>query len=162
MPDLETPGARASVCAKPRKIALPNVRSRERPVGRLPVDRVEDEGADGEEDRDLPRLAEMALDRAAERGADDHGRDRGDDHDPRDPLVRVANRSRAHAAPPGADQADEIRPEVRDDCHERPEVQRDVERPVEVAFSSRYVQSKSQGTRIRWPDDEMGRSSVKP
>ena len=30
------------------------------------------------------------------------------------------------------------------------------------SFCSRYVQSALQGTRIRWPDDEIGRSSVSP
>ena len=29
-------------------------------------------------------------------------------------------------------------------------------------LSCRYVQSNSHGVRIRWPDDETGRSSVKP
>ena len=58
--------------------------------------------ADGEEDRDLPGLAEMALDRAAQRGADDHGRDRGNDHDPGDALVDVRESPLRERCPPGA------------------------------------------------------------
>ncbi len=142
MPDLETPGARESVCATPRKMALPNVRSRSDLVRGLPVDRVEDEGADGEEDRDLPGLAEVPLDRAAERRADDHCRNRGDYHDPRDPFVRVANRPLHARFATKPSQARELCPEVRDYCHERSEVQRDVERAVEafVLFEVRPVE----------------------
>ncbi len=117
MPDLETPGASASVCATPRKRALRNVRSpRPWSVGSRST-RVEDDGACGEEDRDLPRLPEMALDGAAQSGTDDHGWDRGNDHDPGDALVDVPNRPRANAGPPRAYEPDDVAPEVRDYRH---------------------------------------------
>ena len=57
---------------------------------------------------------------------------------------------------------DDLVPEVRDDGDQRAQVQRDVEGLVEASCSSRYVHSASHGTRMRWPDDEIGRSSVAP
>ena len=44
----------------------------------------------------------------------------------------VLTARRAHAAPPRHDELADLAPEVRDDGHERPDVQRDVERLVEV------------------------------
>ena len=88
--------------------------------------------ARGEEDRDLPGLAEVVGDPVLADDADDAGRDRGDDHEPGDSVVggldaaAVADRTSRRGEP------DDVAPEVRPDRDERAQVERDVERLVEA------------------------------
>ena len=93
MPDRETPGASARLCARPtsspcRRLSSPDVL----PLGPA-VGPVEHEGEDGDQDRDLPRLAKPLLDHALERSADQRGGDRRDDDEPRDLLVLASRPS---------------------------------------------------------------------
>ena len=106
---------------------------------------------------DLPRRAEVVLDHLAERPGECR-RDRGDEDEPGDLLVGRLDRSAAHRAEPGRDESADVGPEVDDDRDERPEVESDVEGLVEILVFLEVVPVRSHGTRIRWPDDEIGRS----
>ena len=77
-----------------------------------------------EEERDLPRLAEVPVDRVLAERADDR-RGHGCDRDrPGEPLVRVADRARADRRAATRAVADDVVPEVDDDRDERAEVER--------------------------------------
>src|SRR4029453_19044017 len=106
-------------------------RARLAPLGR-PVGEPEDAGEERHEDRDLPRLAEVVLDEALARRADDHRWNRGDHDEPGDALLRISNCACSHRAEPRGYEANEVVPEVRHDCDERAEVERDVEGLVEL------------------------------
>ena len=106
----------------------------DRAISKSAVSEIEQRGAEREENRDLPRLAEPLLDEALADGPRERGRNRGDDHDPGDALVSRPDCARAQAVPPGADELAELAPEVRDDRHERADVERHIERLVEVGM----------------------------
>ena len=119
---------------------------------------------DGEVDRDLPRLAEVRLDRRLADRAGDRRRDRRHEDEPGDLLV---GRLRSPAAPTERNQATDephdVVPEVDDHGDERPEMQGDVERLVEVRVRPRGSASpRARGRGSGAPDEEIGRSSVKP
>jgi len=57
-----------------------------------PVRIAEEQPEDDQEDRDLPRLAEVILDEALAETAGDDGRNGGDDNRPRQSLVGTLNR----------------------------------------------------------------------
>ena len=92
----------------------------------------QEQRAGGEQDEDLPGLAEVVRDEVGTGEADDAGGDRRDEHEPRDPLVRRLDLPTSHGAEPGTDETDDVVPEVRADGDERPEVERHVERLVEA------------------------------
>ena len=134
MPERETPGMSARLCAKPIAIACRATGRAMSASGRRAVGDPEHDGEDGEQDRDLPRLAEVLGDRVlAERArrqrpgtvatATNQAIALGRRLDP--PPARALA---SHATTSSTTSS----PEVADDRDERPEVQRDVERLVEL------------------------------
>ena len=102
------------------------------PRRRDPVHRVEHHAEHHEHHGDQPRLPELVLDEALERGPDDVARDRPDDERPGEAFV-------GRADPAGGDRVERrprvarhVVPEVDERADERPEVQGDVERLVQV------------------------------
>ena len=93
----------------PHRHALERVRRR------APIRPAEQEAERREEDRDLPRLAEVLGDRVFEREADESGRDGRDDDRPCEPLGRRRDTPAAQRADPCQDELDHIAPEVRPD-----------------------------------------------
>ena len=96
------------------------------------IGREEEERARGEQDRDLPRLPETVGDRVLAEQTDDTCRDRRDHDEPRDPLVRARDPTTSHGAEEGADEADDVPPEVRRHRDESAEVEGDVVGLVEA------------------------------
>ena len=132
MPERETPGREREALGEADEKPLAEAQVPHLlPLG-APVGPVEDEGEHGEQDRDLPRLAEALLDHALEGGSDQRRRHGRDDDDPGDLLVLRLDGTSPHAAEPGDHVADQIAPEVRHDGDERAEMERDVERLVEL------------------------------
>ena len=76
IPERETPGARARLCASPTSSPCLRLSSAHVLLLGPPIGPVQHEREDRHQDRDLPRLAEPLLDHALERGADDRRRDR--------------------------------------------------------------------------------------
>ena len=119
------------LCASPTATPCRRRQVADRSRRRPPVGPAEQEPEAGEEDRDLPRLAEVPRDDVLERDADQPRGDRRRDDDPRDPLVRRRDRATTERPEPRDDERLQIAPEVGPHRDERPEVQRDVERLVE-------------------------------
>ena len=86
----------------------------------------------GQENEDLPRLAEVVRDPVLAEETREAGRDRGDDDEPGDPLVGRLDAPSSEGHEQRPDETHEVAPEVRGDGDERSEVQRDVERLVEA------------------------------
>ena len=129
------------------------------PAGGALVGDPEDDGEHGQEDRDLPGLTEVLGDECLAGAADDHGRNRRDEQEPGDPLVRAGNGA-ARKERNRRDVPREVPPEVRDDGDQGAEVEGDVEGLVELVVLLEVVQSASQGTRIvsgRRDRQELGR-----
>ena len=107
----------------------------------------------GEEDRDLPRLAEVLRDHVLEREPDDRGGNRRDDHHPGDALLARPDRSAARSVPTTRRRASTRScQKYAADRDERAEVQRDVERLVERVVlppgtSSRRATGRGSGGR---------------
>src|SRR5688500_11723414 len=99
--------------------------------GRL-VGNPEEDAEDDEEDRDLPRLPEVACDQVLAERADYRGRDGCDGDEPGDPLVGRGDAAPSDAREPGRDQAGDVVPEVGDHGDQGPDVEGDVERLVEL------------------------------
>ena len=91
------------------------------------------------------------------------GGNRRDEDEPGDPLVRRVDPAGAAASRARrATSRTMSRPEVRGDRDERSEVERDVEGLVEAVVLLEVRPVGGPGTRMRCPDDEIGRSSVSP
>ena len=75
---------------------------------RAAVDEPENAREDRQEDRDLPRLAQVAGDHVLKREADHAGRDRRDEHDPGEPLVGGLEPPRAQRPEPAPHHRREI------------------------------------------------------
>ena len=101
------------------------------PAGGALVGDPEDDGEHGQEDRDLPGLTEVLGDECLAGAADDHGRNRRDEQEPGDPLVRAGNGA-ARKERNRRDVPREVLPEVRDDGDQGAEVEGDVEGLVEL------------------------------
>ena len=153
----------AIACAAPTPSAVQSPMSSSFRSCGAAVGDVEQHAEDGEVDRDLPRVAEVRLDRLL---AD--ARRRSPRESSRRRSARRSSRPRSGST---CDQRSGTRrrrsttmsvPEVDDHGHERPEVERDVERLVEVLVRLEVVPVPDPGTRIRWPDEEIGSSSVAP
>jgi len=105
----------------------------------LPVGDPEEEAEHGEEDRDLPGLAQPRLDRRLAERAGERGWDRPREDVPGQPLIVVPDRAVAHGAEPRADIPHHVGPEVEDHRDERPEVKGDVEGLVEALVRFQVV-----------------------
>ena len=89
------------------------------------------------------------------------GRDRRHGDQPRQPAVRVAaERPVADRREPRRDEAEPVLAEVDEQRHQRPDVEHRRENASDVRNGS--SQPSRYGTRIRCPDDEIGRNSVSP
>ena len=99
---------------------------------RRAVHEPEEDAEDGQEDRDLPGLAQVLGDEILAQGADGRGRDGGDSNEPRDARLRRVDAPPADAADPGGHEAHDVLPEIGDDRDERAHVQRDVEGLIEL------------------------------
>ena len=111
---------------------LPKSQVAHRACLRRPIRPVQEQRAGGEEDENLPRLAEVVGDRVLTREPDDAGWNGGDEHEPRDPLVGPLDAAPTHRVEPGTHETDDVAPEVGADRHERPQVECDVEGLVEA------------------------------
>ena len=132
IPERETPGISESAWAVPMPSADQSPMSLEPAVLRAPVCYPQQHAEEREVDRDLPRRAEMLFDHIRSDRACDRSRDRRCKDEPGDLLVSRPDRPAADGTEPGGDEAQDVRPEVRDDGDQCPEMQRDVERLVEV------------------------------
>ena len=132
IPERETPGISARLCAAPIASASRGPSAPIRRRSRLPVGDPEQPGEDDEDDRDLPRLPQMlgdqVLPQERRRSRPGPSRRRRTTRSARRPSRPGAS---AACPQPGRQQADEVAPEVGDDRDERPQVERDVERLVE-------------------------------
>ncbi len=132
IPERETPGASASCLGEPDRDRLAEAEVADLPLLRHAVGEPEQHAEDGEEDCDLPGLAEVLLDDALAQRSGERGRDRRGEDAPRGPLLRAPDPSVADAAKPGGDERGDVVPEVGDDGDQRPQMKRHVERLVEV------------------------------
>ena len=163
IPERETPGIRASPWATPIESRPDADVSRSRRCGVLSATQ-QDDGEHGEEDRDLPRLAEVRrrsrsrpAHPPAPRGSSRRRRPR------RSARRRLSSIRRASEPNQAREQPDDVPPEVPDDRDERAEVERDVEGLVELVVllevrASRQATGRGSGGRT----SEIGSSSVAP
>ena len=153
MPERETPGASATAWATPMPRAPRPAQVGHRLVEvRGAVGDEHDEGEGEHQDADQVGLAELVLDEALEGDADKAGRDGADEQQPGETLVGGLDAAPAQAVHPGAQDDDDLAPEVDQDGDERAEVQGDVEGLVEVGVELKKFQPNSHGTRMRWPE----------
>ena len=132
MPERETPGASASACASPTFRASPRLHGLDLARLGTPIGVAEQQGEDGHQDRDLPRLAEMVVDPVLAQAADDDRRD-GPDGDQQGEAPGIGlGATAADELHRALDHHQHLRPEVGDDSDQRPQVQGDVERLVEI------------------------------
>ena len=89
------------------------------------------------------------------------GRDRRQREQPREPPVRVAlERPVADRREPRRDQPQPVVTEVDQQRQQRPDVEHDAR--TRATSRNGSSQPNRSGTRIRWPDQEIGRNSVSP
>ena len=132
MPDRETPGRERERLREPHDDRVPETEVTHRLRLSRAVGPVQKQRAGCEQDEDLPGLAEVVGDGVLADETCDAGRNRGDEDEPRDPLVGRCDAPASDRADPRAHQPDDVAPEVGADGDERAEVERDVERLVEA------------------------------
>ena len=132
IPDRDTPRRERERLRKPHDDRVAKAEVSHRLRLRRAVGPIQEQRAGSEKDEDLPRLAEVVGDDVLTDESDDAGGNRCDENEPRDALVRRCDAPSPDRADPRAHQPDDVAPEVGADRHERPEVERDVERLVEA------------------------------